>query len=146
MKMKVSVAIATVAVLGSSPLLASVAGRKYVFPANDPKLESVTVSPDASGSGWTLVTRTAGVESRIAAGDRTWKKGRGTFGPFVDQPIAASAAWATEDTLIIKVCAYETPFHTTVRLRFEGSTVIREAETNVGFGGTRQPRLVGQGE
>jgi CubicO group peptidase (beta-lactamase class C family) len=129
-----------------SPVLASVAGRKYVFPANDPKLESVMVSPDASGSGWSLLTRTAGVESRIAVGDRTWKKARGTFGPLVDQPIAASAAWATEDTLVIKVCACETPFYTTVRLRFDGNTVIREAETNVGFGGTKQPRLVGQME
>jgi hypothetical protein len=31
-------------------------------------------------------------------------------------------------------------------LRFDGNTVIREAETNVGFGGTKQLRLVGQME
>jgi len=141
-----ALAVATPEGSATSPLLAQVAGRKFVFPANDQKLESLTVVPDASGEGLTVAIRTGGVESRIAAGHRTWKKGRAAFGPYPSEPLAASAAWAADDTLVLKVCAYETPFATTVRLRFDGNTVVRDAEVNVGFGGTKQPRLVGQGE
>jgi hypothetical protein len=46
----------------------------------------------------------------------------------------------------VKVCAYETPFYATVRLRFEGDKLIHDREVNVGFGGPKQPQLVGQAE
>jgi hypothetical protein len=68
------------------------------------------------------------------------------MGRYTDEPLAASAAWLSDDTLIVKVCAYETPFYATVRLRFEGDKLIHDREVNVGFGGPKQPQLVGQTE
>lgn len=62
------------------------------------------------------------------------------------EPIAASAAWSGEDTLVVKLCLYESPFHQTLRLRFDGDTVTRDAEMNVGFGGTKQPQIIGRKE
>lgn len=135
----------------TSPLATKVAGRKFVFPANDQKLEALTLVPAATGHGLTLITRSNGAESRTAAGFKTWKLGRGAFGsglsgPYLDEPLAASSAWTSDDTLVVKVCAYETPFYSTLRLRFDGNTVTRESETNVGFGNTKQPPLIGRAE
>jgi CubicO group peptidase (beta-lactamase class C family) len=131
----------------TSPVLSQVGGRKYVFPENDQKLESVTLTPDASGKGFTLVTKVGGVESRIPVGDREWKKGRTVFGPtYPNEPVAATGAWSSDDTFVVKVSAYETPFYSTIKLRFDGDTLVRESENNVGFGATKRPALVGRRE
>ncbi len=119
--------------------------RKFVFLANEQKLESARLVLD-SGNSLTLVTQSKGIESRIPIGYKTWKKGRAPFGTFADEPVAASGAWASDDTLVIKVCASETPFYSTIRLRFEGDRLTRDAEMNVGFGPGKQPQLVGTAE
>jgi CubicO group peptidase (beta-lactamase class C family) len=129
----------------SSPRLAEVAARTYVFPANDQKLEAIRLVPNQQGNGLTLVTHLNGVESRLAIGIGQWAKGRGAFGSYRDEPQGAAGAW-TGDTLTVKVCAYETPFYTTIKLRFDGDRLVRDAENHVGFGPTKQPQLVGRAE
>ena len=129
----------------SSPIVPKVAGKKYLFPANDQKLESLEVSTSTDG-GWVVTTRANGVESRLLCGNRAWKTGRGPFGTRPEEALATSAAWQTEDTLAVKVCAIETPFYQTMTLRFDGNTVVRETQQNVGFGGVKQAPLTGRTE
>lgn len=133
----------------TSPQSAKILGRKFVFPANEQKLESITLLPDATGGGLTLVTKADGVESRLPCGQREWARSRGPFGSglsgaYTDEPLAASAAWMAEDTLVVKVCAYETPFYRTLRLRFADGQLTLDSEVNVGFGGTKRPQLIGR--
>ena len=135
----------------TSPLASKIAGRRFLFPDNEEKLESLWLEVDSSGANMTLVTRTGGKESRLALGAAEWKTGTIDYATSVGaatspEPVAASAAWAGDDTLVVKLCLYESPFHLTLRLRFAGDTVTRDAEANVGFGGTKRPQLVGRKE
>jgi hypothetical protein len=125
---------------------AKVAGKKYVFPTNDRKLESIEIEPEGKDGSVTLVTRAGGVERRIGCGRGAWQKGRAAWGRFADQPAAASGAWTGEDTYTAKVCFYETPFTLTVCLTFSGDELKCRAESNVGFGPTKESELVGKAE
>jgi len=135
----------------TSRLASEILGKSYAFPANDEKLESLRVEPASGSGGLVLVAQMDGVETRIPCGHRAWVRSRGPFGrglmgAYRDEPLAASAAWTSEDTLVVKVCAYETPFYATHRLRFQGDQVTREFEINVGFGANRHPSLTGRRE
>ena len=99
---------------------AKVSGKKYVFPANDRKLEAITLESDGKDGAVTLVTRCDGVEQRIACGRGAWQKGRVAWGPLPQQPAAASGAWTADGTFTAKLCFYETPFIVTVSLKFSG--------------------------
>ena len=78
-----------------------------------------------------------------------WKKGRtalygGRLAQFPDEPVAGSFAWVAKDTLVIKVCAYETPYHLTYTLKFDNDRLTLDSETNVAFGSTKRPTLTGK--
>ena len=84
-------------------------GKTYVFPANDRKLEAITLESDDKAR-----RRSSSRVRRRRAADRLrrgeWKKGRLAFGTFPEQPAAASGAWTGDDTFTAKICFYETPF------------------------------------
>jgi CubicO group peptidase (beta-lactamase class C family) len=122
---------------------ANVSGKKYVFPSNEQKLESIRLENDGAV---TLVARFNGVEQRIVCGRGVWQKGRAAWGPIHEQPVAASGAWTGDGTYTAKLCFYETPFMLTVHLAFSGGELHYSAQSNVGFGQTRQPQLVGKAE
>src|SRR5438045_6681596 len=122
---------------------APVAGKKYVFPANPAKLESIALDGDAKEGPVTIVARVGGSDRRIPCGRGAWQKGRLAWGRQAEQPAAAAGAWTADDTFTAKICFYETPFITTVRLKFTGDEVRVASETNVGFGPTRESELVG---
>jgi len=122
------------------------AGKKYVFPTNDRKIESIAVESGGKDDQVTLVTRVDGVERRVACGLGTWRKGRAAWGRLPEQPAAASAAWTADDTLTVRLCFYETPFVVTIRLKFTGNEVRLESESNVGFGPAKEAALVGKAE
>ncbi len=152
---------------GSPP---KVSGKKYVFAANKRKLEALTLESDdkdgavtlvarvdgveqvdagggvGHGLRVTLVARVDGVEQRIACGRGTWQKGRIAWGTLAEQPAAASGAWTEDDTFTAKLCFYETPFTITVTLKFSGEELRISSESNVGFGATKEPALVGKAE
>jgi CubicO group peptidase (beta-lactamase class C family) len=125
---------------------AQVAGRRYVFAANERKLEALTLENDGNNKVVTLVVRCAGVERRIACGCGTWQKGRMAWGQLPEQPVAAGGAWTAADTFTAQLCFYETPFVVTIRLQFSGRELQCSAEANVGFGPTREPPLTGHAE
>jgi hypothetical protein len=125
---------------------AKVSGKKYVFPANERKLEAITLESDGKDSAVTVVTRFNGVEQRIVCGRGAWPKGRAAWGPLPERPAAASGAWTEDDTFTAKLCFYETPFTITVSLKFSGEELRFDSQSNVGFGPTKQPQLVGKAE
>lgn len=124
---------------------AKVVGKKYVFPANERKLESLTIEQNASEGGETLVLQIDGGERRIACGRGAWRDGEIAWGMLNAQPGAAASGWQG-DTFTAKLCFYETPFIVTLQAKFAGDQVTLNAETNVGFGPTKQPELIGKTE
>lgn len=124
---------------------AKVIGKKCLFPANQRKLESLTLESENNGEV-NLIARMNGAERRIACGRGAWKKGKLAWGQLPEQPVAASGAWTEDGTFTAKLCFYETPFIVTLTLKFSGDEVRYASETNVGFGPTKEPALVGKAE
>lgn len=120
-------------------------GKKYVFSTNDWKLESFSLEGSADGPT-TLVTRLDGNEQRIVCPRGSWSKGNVAWGGWQERPAAACGAWTANDTFTAKVCFYETPFVSTIRLKFTGDELRVTSEANVGFGSTRESELVGKRE
>jgi hypothetical protein len=128
----------------SVPSAAKVWGRKYEFPANDQKLEAITLEEGGTNGAVTLVARFDGSEERIVCGHAVWRKGQARWGRLPTQPVAVSGAWSGDDTFTAKFCFYETPFLFTTRLKFSGDEVQCDVESNVGFGPLKQAPLVGK--
>ncbi len=131
-----------------------VTARRYVFPANEQKLEWLSL--ERTGDAATLVAQVAGVEQRLALGNGEWRRGHFSHGAQAASvaalrdagkesrpPVAASGAWTARDTYTAKIAFYETPFALTMTLRFGGDIVVLDSEYNVAFGPTKQPQLVG---
>jgi CubicO group peptidase (beta-lactamase class C family) len=120
------------------------ANKTYTFPANDRKLEAITLQSDDKGDAVTLLARFGGVEQKIECGRGAWKKGQVAYGPLSEQPAAVSGAWPADDIFKAKICFYETPFIVTLSLKFAGDELLFDSQSNVGFGATRQRQLVGK--
>src|SRR5207237_692239 len=73
-----------------------------------------------------------------------WRKGRAAWDRPPEQRAAASGAWTAADTVTARVCFTDTPFVVTLRLKFTGDGVRRDAEMSVGIGPTRDALIVGQ--
>jgi len=130
----------------SSEKAASVSRKKYVFPPNERKLEAMTLEDDSKGDEASIVARFGGSDQRITLGRGGWRKGRLAFGTLPEQAEAASGAWTADDTYTAKICFCETPFTYTIRLKFSADKLLFDSESNVAFGPTRQPQLVGTAE
>jgi hypothetical protein len=48
--------------------------------------------------------------------------------------------------VLMKQCFTQTPYHLTTQFRFEDDRVFVDEETNVAFGLTKRPQLVGRAE
>ena len=90
--------------------------------------------------------RTGGSDRRIPLGRGQWARSRVALAIFPEQPAAASGGWTGDDTYTARICLTETPFLFKLTLRFSGNEVQLDREANVGFGPTRQPRLVGKAD
>ena len=124
---------------------ANVSGKKYLFPANDLKLEAITLERDTTNHHETLIMRIDGVEQRIVCGSGQWKEGQAAWGALPLQPASAAGGW-TNEAFTAKICFYETPFIVTIQLKFSGNELAFSSESNVGFGRTKQPDLVGKAQ
>jgi len=124
---------------------AQVSGKEFLFPANERKLETVTLVSGGDGEV-TLVMQVNGAEQRVACGRGVWQKGRLAWGTFPERAVAASGAWTADDTFTAKFCFVETPFTTTVRLKFNGAEVHAGITSNVGNDPPAEAELVGKAE
>ena len=121
-------------------------GKKYLFPANPRNLESLVLERDGKDGDATLVMRVDGVDRRIACGCGAWRKGRTPWNLSPSEAVAASGAWTADGVYTARLCFYETPFIVTVKVKFSGNESQVDAETNVGFGPTKEPQLTGKCE
>jgi CubicO group peptidase (beta-lactamase class C family) len=127
-----------------SPMAERIAGRRYVFPANPPQVESIQFEQAREGAEMAIVVRVAGKDQRIACGRGAWVKGSLSVGQDGPTPIAVSGAWTSDDTYTAMLCRYQTPFTTTYDVRFSGDEVILEMVNNVGSESAGRVRMVGK--
>ena len=155
----------------SSPLTARVSGGAYEIERNEedaPEIEAVAFEFPVEG-GSAVRVRDRNGEHRIVCGSggewvrgtTRWAAGARRLGrPADPEPhaVAATGAWAAEDTYIVKLCFYETPFCTTLTCRFVGvadtradqerentaDRLLLDARVNVAFGPVERPRRVGR--
>lgn len=123
--------------------------RKFNFGTNDGRIESLSLVEQ--GKKLLLQAHINGRDVTIPCGYREWQKGHaplmaGRLAQFPDEPTAGSYAWLDDDTCLVKLCAFETPYHTLLKLRFRGNELTLDSETNVGFGPTKRPPLTGRAE
>ncbi len=129
----------------SSPLAAKISGKRFVFPPNVPRVHEVSLETGRDGSATNLFVRLQGGEEyRIPCGQGKWEKGRFPLDQNLNEQVAASGAWVVENVYAAKLCFYETPMCMSIRFRFEGDLLFLASETNVGFGQTKHPELIGQ--
>jgi len=137
----------------TSAIAPQVSGRTYLFPTNAQNIDAVTV--DFKGPDATLVVRSLGQDYRIACGSGIWKRQHTAFNagmePWiaapVEQPVAASGAWTTDDTYTIKLAYYETPLAITFTCRFAGDHVLLlSVENSVNFTPTNPFLLIGEAQ
>lgn len=122
------------------------AGRKYVFAANEGKLESLVVEDNGKTEPVTLIARIDGSDQRIAFARGSWQTGRAAWVTYPEQPLAASGGWTGSDTFTGKICLYETPYVLTVVLKYTGDNLQFTSEANVRFGGPKHVELQGKTE
>lgn len=120
-------------------------GKTYRFADNALKLESVAVEK-GEADGAVLVVRSGGADQRIACGRGSWTKGRVGLGGLPPQPAAAAGAWTADDVFTARIVFVESPFITTLQLKFDGDRVNLASKTNVGFGPSGRVELVGKAE
>ncbi len=121
-------------------------GRRYVFPENPEKIESLALEHGADGT-LSLVTRVAGADRTFVVPFGRWALGRlATREPLIGQRVAASGAWTSDRTFAATLAYYETPFKLNVRLTFSGDLVTYEREMHVAFGDTTRPTLTGRAQ
>jgi len=135
----------------TSAIAAQVSGKTYLFPTNSENIDAVSV--DFKGKDAILVVRSQGRAHRIACGSGVWQKGRTEFvagadswiAAPVEQPVAASGAWTTDDTYTLKLAYYETPLAITLTCRFAGDRVLLlNVERSVEFAQTNPVQLIGE--
>jgi CubicO group peptidase (beta-lactamase class C family) len=126
----------------TSPLAAEVSGRTYRFEKNDQDIDTMTLAV-ANGGGTLTVQDSKGThEVRAAAG--SWLQGTTTLIDGRVYAVAASGAWASDDTYVIRMCFNATPFISTLTFRFSADQLTIDWKDNVAFGPTEHPPLIGR--
>lgn len=128
----------------ASNLSARIDGRVYKLDSNELNFESISVN--SNESGWMVSIKKAAVEERIPCGYLDWQAGQITL--FNDawevEPaaITSSGAW-TNDTFIMRVRFYRTPFFQTFFCHFAEDRLTIETKVNVGFAPPQTQVIVG---
>jgi len=134
----------------TSPLAGRVSGRWYEFPENDRGVRAVAL--DLSTRSPALLVRTTAGETRTPMGLGTWVRSRTGFANGMERmlsvparpTVAASGAWKADSVFTVKLVLPETPFYSTLDLRFGGERLLLDSGYNVNFGPTELPRLEGR--
>lgn len=125
----------------TSATAAKISGQTYHFEPNEEKIEAVTLTFEGDQSRFTLRDHRGTHE--VVVGSGAWQKGTTTLDRRGTLPVAASGAWTAEDTYLVKLCFYTTPFCPVITCRFVDEQVLFDFKMNVGFGPVQRPQLVG---
>lgn len=134
----------------TSSMASEISGKWFEFPENDLGIKAVSIDVNTDAS--TLAVQTSKGEVKTQLGFGSWQRTRAGFASgmdsFISVPentlIAASGAWPEKNVLTIKLVACETPFYTTLTLKYEGDQLLFDAKHNVAFGPTDLPQLLGK--
>ena len=127
-----------------SPVAHHVTGKTYAIEPNRQKLDSVSF--EFAADGCTLHLHNALGESIIGCGNSAWLVSTTMFwidarpGPF---QIAAASAWQSQETCVIKVIYYDTPFMLTITARFSGDSLDLVQQISVAFGSNEPVQFQG---
>lgn len=134
----------------SSPVAARVSGQTYHLDANDEQIESLRL--DVADDGCVLTVRGPLGDQRVVCGVDGWREGVVAL-PDGRRPqaledvgprrVAARGAWIADDTYVIALCFFETPFSATITCRFVDDRLLYDYRLAVGFGPLERPQLVG---
>jgi CubicO group peptidase (beta-lactamase class C family) len=124
----------------ASPLETFLSGKTYIFEKNDEKFQSVIF--DFKGNNFTY--KQGGKQFTLPFGRGTWREGTAIFGHPSYQRIVTSGAWTKEDTFVLSLCQYETPFTTTFTCRFAEDKVYCDIQPNVSFEPGKKTQLAGK--
>lgn len=129
----------------ASPTAARVSGRKYVFPANEQRVESVTLRPrGGAGDGTLLTLAIDGHEFSLDCRPGEWTRGQAFFGHLGITPAAASGAWADPATFVCRYCLVESTSSVTVRLQFTDNEVVCSLTPAAAFAAAKTVPLTGR--
>ncbi len=129
---------------GISPNDSKRSGRRITFEENLLQIEAVSF--DFESKACVVKVTQTGQEEEFNCGREEWIKGTTSIFSFgrTPQAVAASFTWTTEDTLVLTLRFYETPFYNTLTCCFQDDQVSIDTEVNVAFGKQVYPRLVGK--
>ena len=133
----------------TSPLASAISGKWYELAENDRGIRAVSL--DLASKAPAIVVRTATGETRTPLGIGTWVRTPSGFANGIERmlsvperpQVAASGAWTADSVFRVKLVAPETPFYSTLDLRFDGDRVVLDGEQNVSFGPTKMARVEG---
>jgi len=133
----------------TSPIMSKLSGRIYAFEPNYETLRSLRF--DFVKDTGTLTYHLLGGGNRrgkhlLTFGYSAWQEGVSFLGGLIPQRVATSGVWTTNDTFMLTLCQYETPFILTITCRFEGDRLFYDFKFNVSFGPLERPQLVGIAE
>jgi len=134
----------------TSPLAAKISGTWYSMPANERGITALAL--DITAQPPALLVRSAAGDVRTPIALGTWSAAGPGFANgierFLSVPanplVTASGAWTADDTFTVKLVLTQTPFSSTLTLKFDGERLIFNAQHNVAFGPTKLPELIGQ--
>jgi CubicO group peptidase (beta-lactamase class C family) len=125
-----------------SPLAAEVSGRTYRFEKNDQDIDTITLDIGTGGATLTIQDSNGTHEVRAAVG--SWLQGTTTLIDGRVYAVAASGAWTSDDTYVMRLCFNETPFIPTLTFHFSGDQLATNWKDNVSFGPLEHPQIVGR--
>ena len=121
-----------------SPQVKQLAGKTYRFEANSLKIVSLQLKANQ------LILTTDKGEQKLSYRPSAWTTGTASLSDYPSKRVATRAVWPSPETLVLTVCAYETPYIHTLTCQFGADRVTLNLKTNVGFGPTESPALVGR--
>jgi CubicO group peptidase (beta-lactamase class C family) len=135
----------------TSPIAKTISGKTYRVGENDRGLTAIRFDFAAHPPTLTVETK-AGGNVTTAFGLGRWVLNPSGFTNGMDKlvgvpekpHIAAAAAWASDDELILKLVATQTPFASTLRVKLSDNRLTMESSHNVGFGPTAQKPITGE--
>jgi CubicO group peptidase (beta-lactamase class C family) len=120
----------------TSALSAEIAGVTFTLPTGAVTLEN-------SEGGSLLALTLDGIDRKIELGHASWIFDETTPFDGSSRTVAASGAWASDDTFVARLVFYETPFENTIALTFADGKVTITIAQNVSFDTTHLLHAVG---
>jgi Beta-lactamase len=125
----------------TSPLAKKLSGKTFKIEAN--KMTTSAITFTFSNNGDEVVVSDARGEHVLSSGKAAWQEGFTTLFERGPQPIVTSGIWTAEDTYVLTLRAYETPFYYTMSCHFQDDTLTVTSEMNVSFEPAASPILTG---